>query len=559
MHHLQSRIKAKPLTISLPVVAALVIAGIIGIWASLSHQTTASAAAISDDASQERGAPAQDTPLPMTLRIFRENNAPLYEGGAPSTVTVRLSQAPSDLTHVLVNYDPSGWYPTLAVHNDDVQLVWPIGTVAVNSNDAADQNARKARLTFEAGETDKYIEVHVIDDETIDSPQEIFSLKGKIQRSSQTLPGHGQRAALPIIIYDGVCDRTPAITNELMSVLGITPSDDENAVCWDPSINERTLGAVALLDVSDQDITSLKPMDFRGLPNLRTIDLSGNSLAEWPDKIFQKMTLTSLDIRDQANDVVLTWQMNLAENHNENGDCRISLRIPPAFPTSHRIFYDVFNEQGEIIPQPDSPYAWSTPWTTYGMHKYNLKLPDNADNVRVFAYTWNPILELEREEWERFRPLRYPANRATCPSTGATTNSSSVNKVPKMSAESDTEDATLSIVGTSASDDTAANVTATISEAQHQQIEVQYSINATTTNGDTILGNAVVDIQAGDTEVTINADFIKATIPANDSLDRMVLSLVTPNTDSGYKLDENCKSATVTSSGAVTACAPDQE
>ena len=559
MNQFRTRPRISALAISLPIIAALALAGLIGIWASLSHQPQAFAAGVHDVASEALGtsydAASDETTSPITLRIFPENGNTLYEGGPSKTITVQLSRAPSDTAYVHVDYDPSGYFPWHAIHKEDVLIEWPVGALAVDSDDPAEPHARSARIPFNTGETDKYLEVHTLDDTVIDHPRESFSLKGEIQRSSSDLPGHGERASLPITINDGVCDRTPAITNELMSMLDITSTEGGDPACWDKRITRPALATVTELDISDEGITSLFAQDLMNLSGLTTVDVSGNSVTEWPEKLFDKMTLSSLGMRDQASGY-FPWQMELIGGRRQNGDCRIALSIPPAFPTSQIYFYWVWDAEGNRVYEPDVEHSWSTKRFESGFDRHRLRLPDNAARTRIFGFGYRPILVQPPADQEQYAPLNFPTSDGYCPDDSTNTPSSFLNQEHRISAQADGEVATVSMVGTSASEDSAASVSVVISDAQSQDVEIMFTLNATTDDGDTILGAALAYINAGNPQAPVDASFIQEMLEDDESIDSFVVTLAAPPADAVYELDSDCKSATVTSEGAVTACAP---
>ena len=87
----------------------------------------------------------------------------------------------------------------------------------------------------------------------------------------------------------GICDRTPAVRDELVSL--ISGVDD----C--AGVTATHLANITSIDLSSQSIAALKAGDFAGLTALMELNLAGNSLASLPAGVFDGLaSLTSLSL-----------------------------------------------------------------------------------------------------------------------------------------------------------------------------------------------------------------------------------------------------------------------
>ena len=81
-----------------------------------------------------------------------------------------------------------------------------------------------------------------------------------------------------------VADRTPQVRDAIVAAAGVNSAAD---------VTEAHLAAITVLDLSESDITELKPGDFDNLTNLEGLGLNG-SFSSLPDGIFDH--LINLDI-----------------------------------------------------------------------------------------------------------------------------------------------------------------------------------------------------------------------------------------------------------------------
>ena len=96
-----------------------------------------------------------------------------------------------------------------------------------------------------------------------------------------------QNAIADIVLSIGICDRTPAVMNELLKQSG--ESD-----CARVGKSDLQFQA---LDLSQQGIGVLKPFDFAALDNLSVLNIAGNALTQLPDALFGGLgSLVRLDL-----------------------------------------------------------------------------------------------------------------------------------------------------------------------------------------------------------------------------------------------------------------------
>ena len=93
-----------------------------------------------------------------------------------------------------------------------------------------------------------------------------------------------------VTVKVGICDRTPQVRDELLSVLG---KND----CADVS-NQDLARVDGTLDLNDSGIASLRPEDFSGLTNLERLLLNDNRLQGLPSGLFEGLgNLGTLEFR----------------------------------------------------------------------------------------------------------------------------------------------------------------------------------------------------------------------------------------------------------------------
>ena len=93
-----------------------------------------------------------------------------------------------------------------------------------------------------------------------------------------------------VTVKAGICDRTPQVRDELLSVLG--KSD-----CADVS-NQDLARVDDVLDLNDSGVASLRPEDFSGLTSLERLLLNDNRLQGLPSGLFEGLgNLGTLELR----------------------------------------------------------------------------------------------------------------------------------------------------------------------------------------------------------------------------------------------------------------------
>ena len=136
--------------------------------------------------------------------------------------------------------------------------------------DADEQDYRSAgAATIPAGETAADIEIAVVDDADIEPARERFVVALDEPQSANV--GLSRRAQATATIQEGVCDRTPAVRDEL-------------ARGWRDCRWPRPadLARVPTLNLAARNIDALRENDLLGLATLERLDLRGNALAALP-------------------------------------------------------------------------------------------------------------------------------------------------------------------------------------------------------------------------------------------------------------------------------------
>ena len=101
----------------------------------------------------------------------------------------------------------------------------------------------------------------------------------------------GTRTSTPVVINEGVCDRTPGL-REALVLRTLAPS------CQGVTVSH--LG-ITTLNLAGFEIPSLRPGDLSGLYNLRNLDLSGVGFTAFPLGAFGELrSLESLRLRDNG-------------------------------------------------------------------------------------------------------------------------------------------------------------------------------------------------------------------------------------------------------------------
>ena len=140
--------------------------------------------------------------------------------------------------------------------------------------DAADYLAAPAgQESIPARETSAIIEIAIADDANIEPAREHFvlQLESPEDENVALTPDAGAQA----VIQEGVCDRTPAVRDELARLV--------RGCHWpDPA----ALAVVSTLNLSGRNIAALRSNDLLGLGGLRQLDLSANALQTLPAGLF---------------------------------------------------------------------------------------------------------------------------------------------------------------------------------------------------------------------------------------------------------------------------------
>ena len=145
--------------------------------------------------------------------------------------------------------------------------------VSTADADVADYGAAGGEVSIPAGETSATVEVAIADDTDIEPAREHFVVQ--LEQPEDENVGLARNAGVEAIIQEGVCDRTPAVRNEL--------SRQWQGCHW---LRPSTLAAVGSLDLSGRNINALRSNDLLGLRRLRRLDLSDNALEVLPAGLF---------------------------------------------------------------------------------------------------------------------------------------------------------------------------------------------------------------------------------------------------------------------------------
>ena len=152
--------------------------------------------------------------------------------------------------------------------------------------DAADYFESSGVVSLPPGETAATIAIAIADDDDIEPAREHFVVHLEpLKHGNVALARH---AGTQAVIQEGVCDRTPAVRDELW---------DHVVGCHWP--NPTALEALSSLDLSRRNIGALRPNDLLGLLGLRRLDLSGNALRALPIGLFTDLeSLEEVSVED---------------------------------------------------------------------------------------------------------------------------------------------------------------------------------------------------------------------------------------------------------------------
>ena len=191
--------------------------------------------------------------------------------------TVSVSVAEGDVAVLQVAVD--------SVPENPVVVRYSLGADDDPETDDADEadfvDDGDGRVRIEAGASNASIEITISDDEDIEPTREVLLVTLQPAAGGE-YSVEGTRSAA-VLIDEGVCDRTPQVQDEIMSLAG---TGDCTAV------DNRHLALVEKLDFSvyggfaGAPLTTLRAGDFDGLPAMTTLNLAENELAELPEGVF---------------------------------------------------------------------------------------------------------------------------------------------------------------------------------------------------------------------------------------------------------------------------------
>ena len=147
------------------------------------------------------------------------------------------------------------------------------GDSATADADSSDYGKTTGETTIAAGETTANIEIAIADDDDIEPAREHFAVA--LDEPTDANVSLADTAQATAAIQEGVCDRTPAVRDEL--------TRNWRGCHWPKPID---LAGIAALDLRERDINALRPNDLQGLSALQRLDLDGNSLRALPDGLF---------------------------------------------------------------------------------------------------------------------------------------------------------------------------------------------------------------------------------------------------------------------------------
>ena len=156
----------------------------------------------------------------------------------------------------------------------------------------ADDYETAGAATIPAGETTASIEIAIVDDEDIEPARERFVVE--LDAPEDPNVGLSRRTRATATIQEGVCDRTPAVRDEL--------TRNWQGCHWPRPLD---LVRVPALNLGGRSIDALRPNDLLGLDGLLRLDLRGNALAVLPAGLLSETPrLRTLDLSDNALDTL---------------------------------------------------------------------------------------------------------------------------------------------------------------------------------------------------------------------------------------------------------------
>ena len=181
---------------------------------------------------------------------------------------------------------------------EPIDFVWrtaPDGDVATDA-DANDYES-VGMATIPAGQTTGTIEIAILDDDDIEPAREHFVVE--LDEPEDANVGLSRSTRAMAMIQEGVCDRTPAVRDELTRNWQGCHLPRPLGLARIPALNLAGRGIDALrpndllglrgllhLDLRGNELAALPPALLTATPRLRTLDLSANALEALPDGLF---------------------------------------------------------------------------------------------------------------------------------------------------------------------------------------------------------------------------------------------------------------------------------
>ena len=163
--------------------------------------------------------------------------------------------------------------------------------------DPSDHNGVDSTVRIAAGETEATFEIVIHDDSDIEPARETFIVALEPAVFSEFKPGVPRAT---VIIEEGVCDRTPAVRDELRGSrhCSALSSIDLAEIYW-PNLNGRLNGSLQAGDLSgltgmgdirlqNNRLVALPATVFAGNSNLRFLFLEDNEISELPKVLFDE-------------------------------------------------------------------------------------------------------------------------------------------------------------------------------------------------------------------------------------------------------------------------------
>ena len=188
--------------------------------------------------------------------------------------------------------------------------------------DEADYSTSTGQVSIPAGETDATIEIAIADDANIEPAREHFVLQ--LEPPEDENVALAPNASAQAVIQEGVCDRTPAVRDELARLV---------RGCHWPT--PAALAVVSTLSLNGRNIAALRSNDLLGLRGLRQLDLSANALQTLPAGLFtgiEGLREVSVEGNPGAPFMLTIELLRLDAEPWEPGPAQLAARIVSAAP-----------------------------------------------------------------------------------------------------------------------------------------------------------------------------------------------------------------------------------